>query len=129
MGAWGFKNFENDGAADFVYDVFDNGKKVIFQAIQKIVKAKPDEYLEAPDCEEALAAIEILAAAKNNPSSDCNPDIIKWLQKNDVLKFKNGLFGPKVDLVPLAEKALDRIINDSELRELWEESEQFDEWT
>ena len=129
MGAWGFKNFENDGAADFVYDVFDNGKKVIFQAIQKIVKAKPDEYLEAPDCEEDLAAIELLAAAKNNQSSDCNPDIIKWLQKNDVLKFKNGLFGPKVDLVPLAEKALDRIINDSELRELWEESEQFDEWT
>ena len=127
MGAWGVKNFDNDGAADFAHDVYDSGKKVIKKSFLKIVDSK-DDYLDASDCEEALAAAEIVAAAKGKPSEDLPKEMKKWLAKNDVLTFKKSLFSKKVDIVNLAEQSVNKIITYSELKELWEETDDFETW-
>lgn len=129
MGTWGIRNFENDGAADFVYNVYDNGKKVIKKSFLKIINPKDDDNLDASDCEEALAAAEIIAAAKGNPSEDLPKEMNDWLIKNDVLTFKKSLFSKKIDIVNLAELSVKKIISNSELRELWEETgDDFDTW-
>lgn len=129
MGTWGVKNFENDGAADFVYDVCDNnGKEVIKTSLLKIVNAK-DDYLDASDCEEALAAAEIVAGAKGQPSEDLPEEIKEWLPKNDILTTKKFLFSKKVDLVNLAIQTVTKILSYSELKELWEESEELEVWS
>jgi len=129
MGTWGIRNFENDGAADFVYNVYDNGKKVIKKSFLKIINPKDDDNLDASDCEEALAAAEIIAAAKGNPSEDLPKEMNDWLIKNDVLTFNKPLFSKKIDIVNLAELSVKKIIINSELRELWEETgDDFDTW-
>ncbi|MDQ3047248.1 MAG: DUF4259 domain-containing protein [Bacteroidota bacterium] len=128
MGAWGLKNFENDSALDFTADVLEGSKNLIKNAILKINNANADDYLESDDCVEALAAMEFIATAKGNAPTDLTDDLQKWLKKNDVLQFKSGLFGKKLDMTELSLKALDRISSNSELKELWEESEEFNDW-
>lgn len=128
MGAWGIKNFENDGAEDYIYTVFQQGKGVVKSAIEKIVSLGKEEYLEAPECEEALAAIEIMAAYKGKPSSDCNQEVLKWVKTNNVVDFKEGLFRKTINITDLANQAIDRISSNSELRELWEESGDLKAW-
>jgi len=87
-----------------------------------------DEYLEAPDCENALAAIEFIAAYKGNPSDDLPEDISLWIKENDLLNFKSSFFSKKVNIVDLSLKPIDRILFNSELKELWEESSEFEDW-
>lgn len=128
MGTWGIKNFENDGAADFTSDVIENGKSLIKEAIVKVSELSDDEYLEAPDCENALASIEFIAAFKGKPSDDLPEEVIDWIKKNDLLDFRSGFLGKRIDMIDLSLKALDRILNNSELKELWEEGDEFEEW-
>ncbi|GLB50322.1 DUF4259 domain-containing protein [Neptunitalea lumnitzerae] len=127
MGAWGFKNFENDSAADFIYEIQDNGKSAVRDALLKIVNAK-DTYIDASECEEALVSIELIAAAKGQPSDDLPEALQTWLVKNDVLSVRKSLFSKKIAMTSLAERALHIITSTSELKELWEESESLDEW-
>jgi len=129
MGTWGVLNFENDGAADFAHEVMENGKGTIKTSIEAIINSGTgDDNPEAPECEEALAAIEFIAAAKGNPSSDCAPEVLDWIKSNDVLNFRSGLFRKKVNIEDLARTAIDRISTDSEMKELWEDSDEYDEW-
>ena len=122
MGAWGIKKFENDGAADFVADVLSGNKLIIANTIEKILEISKGDYLEASDCEEALAAVEFVAAAKGNPSSDISVEAMNWVKKNDLLRFKD------FDLVDSSKKVIDRILNHSEIKELWEEANELQEW-
>lgn len=128
MGTWGFKNFENDGASDFKLDVLEGDKTLVKNAIQQIVKLNESDYLEAPDCENGLVAIEFIAAAKGNPSEEFSVSELEWINKNDLLKYKKPLFGKRVDIIDDSFKALERIIQNSELKELWEESDELDAW-
>lgn len=127
MGAWGIKNFENDDAQDFAYDVMEEGKSKIKDALLKINKSN-HSFIDATESQEALAAAEIIAAAKNNPAKDLPEDMKDWLNKNDVLTYKKFLFRKSVNLVQLAEEAIHKILENSELKELWEESGEFEEW-
>ena len=128
MGTWGLKNFENDGAADFKLDVLEGDKTLVKNAIQQIVKLKESDYLEAPDCENGLAAIEFIAAANGSPSVDFSKLELEWISKNDLLKYKKPLFGKRIDIIDDSFKAIERIVQNSELKELWEESDELDAW-
>lgn len=59
MGAWGHKPLENNGALD-LFDEFKETKdiSILEQALDKVIGE--DEYIEAPEAEEALAAIHII---------------------------------------------------------------------
>lgn len=122
MGAWGIKNFENDGAADFVADVLSGNKLIIANTIEKILEISKGDYLEVCDCEEALAAVEFVAAAKGNPSSDISAEALNWVKTSNLLHFKD------FDLVSSSKKVIDRILSHSEIKELWEEANEFMEW-
>jgi len=125
MGAWGVGNFENDDALDWIYDLkSSNDKKLIIKALRNI--DDNSEYLEAPDCSEALSAIEIVAAKHSNNMSGLSDDLIEWVNK------KHGLFKKTItftsDDISVSRSVLNKIINDSELKELWEETDDFDAW-
>ena len=85
MGAWENGNFGNDDAMDFVSEV--NSKESIFDAILKISMASQNEYLEAPDCSVALAAIEYIAAALGNPAEDFPEETEEWVSKNKLQDY------------------------------------------
>jgi hypothetical protein len=132
MGAWETGNFGNDDAMDFVGEVNDNGKAEILSAIQKISNAAESEYPEAPDCSVALAAIEYVAAAKGNFADDFPEEATEWLEQNQLLPFKSkGIFGTgakEINIVALSKQAIDKIKTKLELRELWEEGEDYHKW-
>ena len=60
MGAWGFKVFENDDAADFVAEFEQEGIVALSRALNEVCES---EYIEAPEGSVALAAAAIVAAA------------------------------------------------------------------
>jgi uncharacterized protein DUF4259 len=124
MGAWGHLNFENDTALDLVYEIEEKGADRIKNAIEAINSREEDSFLDSDLCSEALAAIEYIAAVKDKASEDFPEDAEEWLtpaNKENLLAIRN--------LIPKSKQAIDRIQNNSELKDLWEETEDFNEWT
>ena len=119
MGAWGTGHFENDDAGDWVWELEDARSLEPVAAAIAAVEAATD-YLEAPDATIALAAAETIAAAIGKPAPDL-PDAVAAVVA--VLPHP-----PDPDLIARARAAVERIASDSELRELWEETEDFAEW-
>jgi len=121
MGAWGADSFENDDAADWVADFCDApGQVLIMNTLSAIVDLDSGEYLEAPDCSMGIAAAEVVAALKKAPNPNLSEDTKSCLS---TLNFKAD-----PSLVAVALKAIERIKTNSELKELWDESETPDEW-
>ena len=119
MGAWGVGHFENDDAGDWVWELEDaRSLEPVVEAIAAVEAAT--DYLEAPDATIALAAAETIAAALGKPAPDL-PDSVAAVVA--VLPHP-----PDPDLVSRARAAVERIAADSELRELWEETEDFAAW-
>ncbi|HET9792227.1 MAG TPA: DUF4259 domain-containing protein [Candidatus Angelobacter sp.] len=119
MGANGAKNFENDDASDWVYDLTESdGPELLTEAFATVEKL---DFADAPDCCIALAAAEVVAAAKGKPSTDLPDEIRTWLENQDHLdKFK------KLD--KRAAKVAKKIQAKSELRDQWEESDGWHNW-
>lgn len=123
MGAWGHLNFENDTALDLVYEIEEKGADRIKNAIEAVNSREEDSFLDSDLCIEALAAIEYIAAAKDKASEDFPEDAEDWLtpaNKENLLAIRH--------LIANSKQAIDRIQHNSELKDLWEETEDFAEW-
>jgi hypothetical protein len=122
MGAWGFGSFDNDDAADFMADATESGDlSLVRGALDNVLTST--EYVEAPDASQAIAAAEIVAAAlgRPTPAAQREEELTSWIAR----------IRPTIDseLAAQARDALTRILApNSELRELWEEAEEFPEW-
>lgn len=124
MGTWGIHNFENDDAADWVSMlVEEEDPDLIVLSLKEI--ADEEEYIEAPECCEALCAIEIIVAIKTGNMDNLPNELTEWIQKIQALEG-GALFGDKV--YKLAKKVIHRILKDSELQEIWEESDLYADW-
>ncbi|MFZ4573191.1 MAG: DUF4259 domain-containing protein [Phycisphaerales bacterium] len=118
MAAWGFGNFENDDALDWTADLIDIGEELIPEAFAR-VKEAVDDYLEADLCSFALAAAEVVAAMNGKPSADLPEEVTEWL---------TGRPAPAADLLSSARSAVLAIFRSSELRDVWKQQEQLEEW-
>jgi Domain of unknown function (DUF4259) len=123
MGTWDVGSFDNDDAADWAYELEECGDlSVIENAIAGALDPS-DDYLEAPVATEAIAAIETLARLQGNwgERSSYTETVDAWVERVRL--------PVPAALARQAMQALDRVVGEqSELRELWEESEEFDAW-
>jgi len=119
MGAWGVGAFENDDASDWVYQLEEAGD---FGLLRETLAAAtdPDGYLEAPACSEALAAAEVVAALAGRAAPDLPEEVRTWVRAHRA--------GVPADLAGLSVRALDQVAADSELKELWAESDEHGVW-
>lgn len=119
MSATGAKNFENDDAADWVYELTEsNGTELLTEAFSTVEQM---DFADAPDCCIALAAAEVVAAAKGKPSSDLPDEIRTWLDdQENIESFK------KLD--KRASKVTKKVQAKGELRDTWEESDDWHNW-
>lgn len=79
-----------------------------------------DNYLDADVACIAIGAVEILAALQNRPGKEINEDELQeW-----ILQHK----GQGTNLLEKSHKALEKILAESELKELWEETEDYGTW-
>jgi hypothetical protein len=121
MGAWEITNFGNDAAIAWVYEFTEDPTMPFID--KALLSVKEDDYLDSDVASTALAAIEVIAAAKGHPSTDF-PEQIEpdWLAS----------LTPYIDeeLIKACRKLIDRIIDEknNELFELWKEAGQHKEW-
>ena len=120
MGAWGINTFENGDAADWLAEFCDEPDKELLVEAFESVNNIGDNYLEAPESSAALAAAEVIAALLGKPSANLPDEAKDCLAK---LKLK-----PSEKLVASARKAVERIKTDTELKELWDESDHAARW-
>ena len=117
MGAWSYEPFGNDDAGDWAYGL--EGSKDLLHIEETLDKAlEAEDYLEAPDASEAVAAVEVLAKllGKGTQTDSYTEKVDEWV--------KSVIVKPTPHLLKKAEQVLIRILGEnSELRELWEEEE------
>jgi hypothetical protein len=113
-GAWGPGIFDNDDALDWVnLCTQSKGSGVIASTLQAAIQPGT---LQAPEGAAAVAAAEVVAAAKGKSSKALPKELSDWLNhqpKQEIAKFG-----------PVARKALARVKNSnvSALSQLWGES-------
>ena len=118
MGAWGIGNFDNDDAGDLVSEIED--AKSVAPMTLALSSVAVSEYIEAPEASRALAASEIVAAAAGRGSQDL-PDSVTSI----ISKLTKA---PPTKIIGLAQSVTLRILDESELCELWKETEDFEAW-
>lgn len=123
MGTWSREPFGNDTANDWAYGLEDVKDLSYVEAALDKVLAVGDDYLEAPDAEEAIAAVEVLAKllGRETQSDAYTEKVDEWVKK-----FNSK---PNPALCNKARQVLQRIQSEnSEIVELWEEAEEAEEW-
>ena len=123
MGAWSHEPFGNDTACDWAYGLDEQRDfSLVAKAIQAVLDNGSD-YLDSDLASEAIAAAEVLAKAlgRGTQTDSYTEEVDAWVKSIGAI--------PSQDLLSKANGALTRIMGpDSELRELWEESDDFGSW-
>jgi hypothetical protein len=123
MGAWSEGSFGNDDAADWVNALEEQDDLSFVEATIARALVPPDEYLESPTACEAIAAAEVVARLLGNwgmRDAETEP-VDAWVERVGLR--------PSSTLVIRTQDALSRILApNSELLELWEESDDSASW-
>ena len=119
MGAWDTGSFDNDDAMDWLYDL-ENAQDFSFLAEAcETVKDQRGIAPEAGDCVAAICAAEVVAALMGNPGDDLPDEVLTWVDE---------MPDPSDTLSQMARDALHVVLTRSELKALWRESDQYEEW-
>jgi hypothetical protein len=121
MGAWGYGNFDNDSALDWVIELErDDTLNTVETALMAITAT--EEYLDADECCFALAAAEVVAALVGKPAADLPNEVTNWVSAHQALDAR--------PLLDTARRAVQAVLTseDSELRELAMEADDPAEW-
>lgn len=121
MGAWSHEPFGNDEACDWGYGLEEvEDLSLVNEALDRVLAV--EDYLEAPEASEAVAAIEVLAKllGRGTQYDAYTGKVDEWVNRI--------VIRPDAAILAKAKRALERITGEnSELRELWEE-EGDNEW-
>lgn len=130
MGAWGIKHFENDGALDWLADFMEapsesklldafSTKPTTIQPglLGELLGRKPEALPGELDGEEVLAAAEVVATILGRPDSE-NPGKL-----DNLPQFQLDSNTPK-----RAVAAIDEMMENSNLKDCWEETDDFTSW-
>ncbi|WP_438705668.1 DUF4259 domain-containing protein [Tabrizicola sp.] len=124
MGAWGAGPFQDDTALDWLEEPFmAEGAVAVKAALGDVMAIGTDEYLEYDAGVAGRAAAEVVATSfgKPDPTND-DEDLAKIARFDDEVRALPGI---RV----LAGNALVRLSGEnSEIAELWLESDSKDEW-
>lgn len=123
MGAWSHEPFGNDTACDWGYELLGgNDLTLVREAVDAVLDQ--EGYLDADLACEALAAAEVISRhmGRGTQSDAYTTDIEAWLTTVSER--------PDPELIDKARRVIDRIMaDDSELRELWDESDDARQWS
>lgn len=123
MGAWGHQAFDNDMANDWAYGLEETDDlSLVESAFAELEQGADDEGLDSDLACNALAACEVLARLRGKPGYDAYTEKVDdWVKAHPIV--------PPPALIATANAAIDRVLaDDSELRELWDESDEGDVW-
>lgn len=116
MGAWGSAAFDNDDALDWWNELLAGagGAELLREPLAALANAGDDDFPEVDDASPAIAAAEVVAAVGGAPGRRLPLDVRRWAARAARLPD---------DLPALALRAVGRVIEDSELADLWDGDE------
>lgn len=118
MAAWGTKTFEEDTANDWIQELIDSEEPREF--LIDSLSTDPG-YIEADQGSTMLAAAETLIALLDEPRVGVPGELVDWVGDNECEDVS--------DLPELAVVAVNQVLGaESELFEIWSDSEDFEEW-
>jgi len=120
MGSWGPGSFENDTAGEWLFRLEKTEGLAFVEKTLAAVNLESKDELETPQAEKALAACEVLAALLGSPSDDLPPEAETWAEDNAA--------DPSGELIERAIAVIDRVLENSELRQQWEDSDDGENW-
>jgi ankyrin repeat protein len=110
MGTWGIKTFENDGTCDWLYDLEEStSAEFLLKPLREVIGTRGKADLDASL--EALAAAEVIAAARYEPPKSLPPEARKWIRRIG--------FSPDDKLIRVACQAIEKVKARSELADEW----------
>jgi Domain of unknown function (DUF4259) len=116
-----FSIFEHDDAADWIGAFESDGLSSVKAALDLVVEADAGSYIEMTDAAPAMAAAEIVAAARDDDASR--------LPKSVLAAFKEHRGDVEdADLVSAALKSVRRVLKNSELKDQWDEAGDGEDW-
>jgi hypothetical protein len=120
MGAWGYSSFENDSALDWADDLeATNNLDLITSTLSTVVNNI--DYVEVDEGSYAVAAAEVVAALKGQPSTALPECVQSWIQRHHLVIDNH--------IQALAIRAVQRILQGgSELQSLWAEGDDYALW-
>jgi replication fork clamp-binding protein CrfC len=132
MGTWSYKPLDNDDAADWYTDLLDQDSLTPIKDAFSAVTApagKKLEYIELPESASALAAAYVLFVLTSNGTSqdDDEQETIEELREWFIELDKRTI---PLKWLKAADIALKNIkdINNSELAQIWSDSEDCSKW-
>lgn len=121
MGTWGIYAFENDTALDWLYDFAVNDFRLIDRTLAGVAGMQVVDELDADEASEVLAAAECVAAAAGFPGSNLPDEVTDWVTNAQPIRVRK-------EYVQMARTAVTRVREQSELKELWAESDEYALW-
>lgn len=118
MAAWGTKTFEEDTANDWIQELIDSddAREFLIDSI-----SIDSGFLEADQASAILATGETLIALLDEPRSSVPSELVDWAGDNECDDVS--------DLPEITLPAIDKVLTeDSELNNIWAESEDYEEW-
>ena len=113
--------FDNDDAIEWLDGFGSDGAASVQVALETVTELDALDYLPATEAAHALAAAEIVAAARDGDTSRLPKDAIARLKENASKINAAKLLSP-------ARRAVVRVIKNSELKENWEDSPDAEDW-
>ena len=114
-----YSNFDNDAAIDWLLDFCEEPSIIKIDSALVLILDE-NNSCEAIDCEEAITSAEVVAALFGKPFADFPAEELTAIKNCGITlppKYKNR-----------AIEVLTKILDQSELKELWAETNEFNEW-
>jgi hypothetical protein len=115
VGAWGSGPFENDKALDFLGTLSETKNTAEFVArLTEALRERADE---------STVAAAVLVATRLNPELASGAESAAEILEANPLMVE---YDVDEGLKQLAREALDDVVDDSDLRDVWEDADEFD---
>jgi Domain of unknown function (DUF4259) len=118
MGAWGHSAFENDDALDWMAELEVAEDPSVLMAAFEAVLGTDEDYIEIPEASITISAAEVVAALLGQTDPTLPQEVQAWVA---------GQENVDVSVVEKARSAVNRVLEDSELKDVWEDSGS-DDW-
>lgn len=119
MGASGYSAFENDDAMDWLAELEDAEDTSILEDAFDAILTAGEDYVEIPEASTAIAAAEVVSALLGRAATSLPEAAVEWVQKQG---------GVQSTIVEQARSAVNRVLEDSELQEVWKDSDDYGKW-
>lgn len=116
---WDVSSFGNEQAQDWLREL---SSSLTGDLIEKALSRVDDSeiFIDSQDAERAVAAAEVVAASRNQPSIDLPVDVELWVNAQKYCASQG--------VVELASRVIGKIFKGSELRDLWEGTDAARDW-